>query len=365
MSDPIVSVVIPHYLGDIILECLRQLYDKTDADRIEVLVVDDQPYDDGSLARVSAMFPTVRMVPWQPVPGWTPGMQRNRGYGAGCNRGLEVARGRYTLLLNNDVIVQDGWLEPLIEVMESDSTIAACQPKLISVHQPDRFDYSGAAGGMMDAFGYAFCLGRLFDEVEVDRGQYDTVRDIFWTIGGAMFLRMSALRETGMMDEGFEMHMEEIDLCWRLHLAGRRIVSAPQSQAHHYGAMSLPADTFRKAYFNHRNNLVMIFKNWAPETLVWAFPVRLLMEAATVLLAPLKGDWRHPAAALLGLLWLISHPGDLARRRRQAQASRKVADSAVFRKQFRGSAVTGFFIRGRRTAADLMHKDRPARGPAR
>ena len=344
----LVTVVIPHYLGNVILECLEHLYRWTQRDDVEVLVVDNQPRDDGSLQQVSGRFPDVRLIRWQTAPGG------NIGYGAGCNRGLESARGRYVLLLNNDVIVTEGWLEPLLKVMDSDQRIAACQPKMLSAHEKNLFDSSGAAGGLMDSFGYPFCLGRVFDEVEVDAGQYDQSRDIFWAIGAAMFVRLAALADTGKMDEDYVMHMEEIDLCWRLHLAGYRVVSVPDSVVLHYGAMSLGTETFKKAYVNHRNNLVMVMKNWSLRTLLWALPIRLAMEGATVLAGPLKGQWRRSGAALAGLAWVLSHPLSILRRRRVSQASRQVSDAIIREKLYRGSVVVGFFLRGRRTASALL-----------
>ena len=275
-----------------------------------------------------------------------------RGMGAGCNRGLEVARGQYAMLLNSDVEVTDNWLASLVAVA-SDEGVAVCQPKVRSMQTRSRFDYGGAAGGMIDVLGFTFCRGRMFDVVEEDHGQYDRSEDIFWAMGGAMLIKMSCLEKTGLMDEDFYMHMEEIDLCWRFHLAGLRVLSVPGSVVYHHGAFSLKADSFRKTYLNHRNQLVLILKNWSFLNLSWAFPARVLLLSATLFLPLIKGNWKHPLAAIAGLLWVFTHPLNIWLRRSEARRSLAVSDAEVLRKMYRGSIVYQHYVRGVRTVAQL------------
>ncbi len=347
-EGPMVSIIVAHYLDDILSGCLRAIYERTQGVSFEVIVADDQPYDDGSLGRALQRFPDIRVVKTGGGNG-TP----TRGMAAGYNRGLEVARGRYAMLMNNDVEVSTGWLEALVAAAEADEGIGACQPKVLSAREPKRFDDGGAAGGMMDVLGYPFCLGRVFDTVEEDEGQYDSSRDLFWALGGAVFIRMSCLEKTGRMDEAFYMHMEEIDLCWRLHLAGFRVVSVPRSVVYHYGGWSLGTERFVRVYLKQRNNLVMVLKNWSAGRLLWIFPLRVCLELCT-LLAIFKGDWKHPAAALGGLLWVFTHPLNILRRRREAQRFRTVSDGEVAAKMYRGSVVFQYFVKGVRTAVKLL-----------
>ena len=348
LREPLVSVIVPHFLGDILLTCLEFLYERTTGVPFEVIVADDRPHDDGSLQRAQARFPEIRVV----------NVGGGKGMGAGCNRGLEAARGEYAMLLNNDVEVTEDWLAPLVAAMEADPRVGVCQPKVRSLHQREKFDYGGAAGGMMDMLGYTFCLGRLFETVEEDRGQYDRSQEIFWAVGGAMFLRMRCLRETGRMDEGFYMHMEEIDLCWRFHLVGYRVISVPESMVYHYGGWTLDAKGFQKAYLNHRNQLVMVLKNLSALTLAWVFPARVLMEMSTLLLGIVKRDWRRPAAALCGLCWVMFHPTAILRRRRDAQRVRVVKDAEIIGKMYRGVVGIRYFLRGVRKASDLHKRGR-------
>ena len=343
-EDPIVSVIIPHYLGDVLSECLKFIYKRTIGIPFEVIVADDQPYDDGSLGRATAAYSSVRVVK-------TGG---GKGMGAGCNRGLEAARGRYAMLLNNDVEVSEDWLRPLVETLERDERVAACQPKVLSMQDRSQFDYGGAAGGMMDYLGYTFCLGRILETVEADFGQYDESREIFWAIGGALFVRMDCVREVGLMDEAFHMHMEEIDWCWRLQLAGYRIVSTPAAVVYHYGGWTLEADSWKKAYYNHRNQMVMILKNLSVERLFWTFPARVCVEIGGMAVTALRGDWKHPLASLGGLFWIVTHPFNILTRRKVSQAARTVTDTVVARRMYRGSIAFQYFLKGARAATELL-----------
>ncbi len=346
-GEPLVSVIIPHYLGDIISECLTFVYERTIEIPFEVIVADDQPYDDGSLARALESFPNIVIVKTGGGNG-----QPTKGMGAGCNRGLEVAKGKYAMLLNSDVEVAENWVQPLIDAMEADKQVGACQPKVLSLRDREKFDYGGAAGGLMDVWGFTFCQGRLFETVEKDTGQYNQARDIFWAVGGAMFLRMACIKEIGMMDESFVMHMEEIDLCWRFHLAGYRIWYVPNSVVYHYGGFTLDADSYKKANFNHRNQLVMLLKNLSFTRLCVVFPVRIMMELANVLLL-FKGNWKHPLAALSGLVWVLTHPLSIAQRRFHTQKIRRVSDRDIADRFYSKSIVLQYFLRGVRTVQGL------------
>lgn len=351
MTEPDVSIIIPHYLGDILSDCLVTIYEHTDGPSFEVIVADDQPHDDGSIGRAVERWPDIRVVKTGGGNG-----KPTKGLAYGCNRGLEIARGRYAILLNNDVEVSEGWLQSLVVAADADPAIAAAQPKVRSMREKRRLDSEGAAGGMMDIYAYPFCLGRLFDTVEDDEGQYDQSRDIFWALGGAMFLRMDALETTGLLDEAFYMHMEEIDLCWRLHLSGYRIVSVPASVVYHWGGFSLTAESFQRLYLKHRNSLVMMIKNASAGSLLKRLPVRLMIEFLTGA-ALLKGDWKRAAAAWAGVLWVLTHPVNVLRRRTVSQKSRRVTDDVVGERMYRGSVVWAYYLAGKRSASEVIGGD--------
>ena len=174
---------------------------------------------------------------------------------------MEQIDSDYFILLNSDVEVQPDWIQPVIELMETDFDIAAAQPKILSFKEQDKFEYAGAAGGFLDVFGYPFCRGRIFDTVEFDHGQYNDVREIFWASGAALFVKRDKWIEIGGLDEDFFAHMEEIDLCWRLKNKGYKIMYCPDSIVYHLGGGTLNAENPFKTYLNFRNNLFLIQKN--------------------------------------------------------------------------------------------------------
>jgi GT2 family glycosyltransferase len=343
-EQPLVSVIIPHYLGDVVSRCLHSIARAPSAVSFEVIVVDDQPHDDGSLSRARAAFPALRVAK----------THGRHGFGTACNAGLAVARGKYLALLNNDAVVAQGWLEPLVDAAERDPGVGVLQAKIRSLQHPERFDYSGAAGGLMDWLGFPFALGRVFDAIEKDHGQYDRPRDIFWAVGCALFIRRSALEVTGGFDESFYMHMEEIDLCWRMHAAGFRVRSCPASVIYHENGHSLKQGSFKKAYLNHRNNLVLLLKNMPWSRLVWVLPVRLILIGAVAVLGIMRRDLLQPLAAVLGAAWVLVHTVGILRRRRLSRAARTVPDAAVLDQLQPSAIVIDHFVRRTMTAAQLL-----------
>lgn len=216
-----------------------------------VVIVADNGSTDGSLAMLEAEFPEVERLP----------LPENYGYAEGYNRALAQIAAPYYLLLNSDVETTPGWLAPLRRYMDAHPRCAACQPKLLDLKAPERFEYAGGAGGYLDRYGYPFCRGRVFASLEKDRGQYDAVAPLFWATGAALMVRAEAWRTAGGLDGRFFAHMEEVDLCWRLRARGHDIVCIPESRVFHLGGATLSAENPRKTFLNFRNNLLMLYKN--------------------------------------------------------------------------------------------------------
>ncbi len=245
---------------------------------LRVIVADNASTDD-SIAVVKNSFPSVEVIT----------SATNEGFAGGYNWALKLVTADYYVLLNSDVSVTAGWIEPIIALMEEDATIAACQPKLLSYHNPQLFEYAGAAGGWIDILGYPFSRGRIFDVCEPDGQQYDDTAPIFWASGAAMFVRAGVYHALGGLDGSFFAHQEEIDLCWRMQLAGYRIMSCPRSVVYHVGAGTLPRGG-RKVYLNFRNNLLMLYKNLPWYEKLWKLPLRLVLDGISAVKGLLTGD---------------------------------------------------------------------------
>ena len=244
------SVVILNWNGRTFLERFLPRLLETLPDYAEAVVCDNASTDD-SVTFMQEHFPQVRLLL----------NDRNEGFAKGYNLALQRVEAKYSCLLNSDIEVADGWIEPVIEQMDANEKIAAVQPKLLSFHRRDEFEYAGASGGYIDKYGYPFCRGRVFQNMEDDKGQYDDPREVFWATGACMFVRADLYHQIGGLDDSFFAHMEEIDLCWRLKNAGYKVYCCPQSKVYHIGGGTLPKNSPRKTYLNFRNNLSLLVKN--------------------------------------------------------------------------------------------------------
>ena len=218
-------------------------------DEATVYIADNGSTDD-SLALLRQHYPECPVIE----------LGRNWGFAEGYNRALAQIDAEYYLLLNSDIEATHHWLTPLLEFMDTHPHVAACQPKLLSMADHDRFEYAGASGGFLDRYGYPFCRGRLFDTVERDDGQYDTAAPILWATGAALIVRARVYKEVGGLDARFFAHNEEIDLCWRMRIKGYEVWCLPDSQVYHLGGGTLPKGNPMKTFLNFRNNLTMLYK---------------------------------------------------------------------------------------------------------
>ena len=246
-----VAVVILNYNGQKFLEqFLPNVIANCDPALAEVIVADNASTDD-SVEFMREHFPDIRLIE----------NGSNGGFSMGYNLALRQIDAEYYVLLNSDIEVASHWTEPVVELMDAHPEIAACQPKILSYYHKEKFEYAGASGGFIDQYGYPFCRGRIFQNLEDDKGQYDTPCEVFWATGACMFVRADLYHQIGGLDDSFFAHMEEIDLCWRLKNAGYKVYCCPQSKVYHIGGGTLPKNSPRKTYLNFRNNLSLLVKN--------------------------------------------------------------------------------------------------------
>lgn len=249
----------------------------------EIIVADNGSTDE-SVVWIKEYYPTLRLICFD----------KNHGFAAGYNRALKQVDAEYFVLLNSDVRVPEGWLEPMIEHLDAHPECAACQPKILSDSAPDTFEYAGAAGGYIDVLGYPYCRGRLMSHIEKDHGQYDSDAEIFWATGACMVIRSAEYWDAGGLDGRFFAHQEEIDLCWRLKARGKSIRCIAASSVYHLGGGSLGYESPFKTKLNFRNNALLLYKNMAMSMYIYVRPLRILLDmlAAMQMLAR-----RNPANA--------------------------------------------------------------------
>ena len=246
-----IAIVILNWNGvDMMRRYLTDVVNYSIVDNAVVYVADNASTDD-SVEMLRSEYPQVKVIL----------LEKNWGFAEGYNKALSQVEAEYYVLLNSDVKVTHHWLQPLVEFMDAHSDVAACQPKLLSIIDTDSFEYAGACGGFIDLYGYPFCRGRVFNTIERDKGQYDTAMPILWATGACMMIRSSDYWNAGGFDGRFFAHNEEIDLCWRLRLLGRKVYCIPDSAVFHLGGGTLPKSNPMKTYLNFRNNLTMLYKN--------------------------------------------------------------------------------------------------------
>ena len=303
------------------------------------IIVADNASTDDSVKFLQENYPQVLIIQ----------NKSNEGFARGYNTALKQVEADYYVLLNSDVEVTPNWIQPVIELMESDATIAACQPKVMAYDKKNQFEYAGAGGGWLDKFGYPFMRGRVFDDCETDTGQYDDVQQCFWATGAAFFVRPAIYHELGGLDEFFFAHQEEIDLCWRAQLAGYKIFVQPASVVYHVGGGTLAKGNSRKAFLNFRNNLIMLAKNLPVSTVVWKLPFRMLLDVLSALRGLLGGDGGYFLAVWKAHFhfvgWLLSD---------KKQSVFPVKKDGKLYGWYNGSVVWAYFIRKKKTFLEII-----------
>jgi hypothetical protein len=330
-----VAVVILNYNGkDFLRKFLPSVIEQTAMDA-EIWVADNNSLD-GSIEVMQEEFPQVKLLE----------NKYNAGFAGGYNAALKRIEADYYVLLNSDIEVTENWINPVIELMDADSSIAACQPKILSYYNQDEFEYAGAGGGFIDRWGYPFCRGRIFQAIEKDEGQYDDAVEIFWATGACMFVKADIYHEFGGLDEDFFAHMEEIDFCWRLKNAGYKIMFCPSSKVYHVGGGTLPKKSARKTYLNFRNNFSLLYKNLPEGQLFKTFAVRLVLDGIAGIKFLIEGDFQDFIAVIEAHLYFYRNYSKLKKKRKSIkhkQVTRIYTKNLVYQ----------HYIKGRKKFSDL------------
>lgn len=302
---------------------------------VRIIVADNASHDD-SVTMLQTEFPDIEIIQ----------NKTNGGFARGYNEALAHIDADYFILLNSDIKVTPGWIDPVISLMEADHSIAACQPTIRSYHQPDFFEYAGAAGGFIDIFGYPFCRGRLFQHLETDHGQYSSTREVFWATGACMFIRADLFKQNGGFDEDFFAHMEEIDLCWRLKHQGYKIMACAESKVFHVGGGTLPKISSFKTYLNMRNNITLLYKNLPGERLIPVFVSRLILDGIAAFKFLVDGGFADFWAVIRAHL-------SFYRNFSKHKHKRKLINHKYVSQVYQGNIVIDHFIKGLKHFSDI------------
>ncbi|HEY0741981.1 MAG TPA: glycosyltransferase family 2 protein [Chryseosolibacter sp.] len=294
--------------------------------------VADNASTDNSLQILQDKFPSVKVI----------ALEKNYGFCGGYNRALNAIDSEYYVLLNSDVEVTPGWLDPLVRILDNDPNAAAVQPKILSYRDRHQFEYAGAAGGFIDSLGYPFCRGRIFTTVEIDQHQYDDELPIFWSTGACFIIRSKVYHHFSGLDEDLFAHMEEIDLCWKIHRTRQKVMYSGKSSVYHLGAGTLGYDNPKKVYLNFRNGLILIYKHLDPAELLYKLPVRLMLDWLAALVFLVQGK---PKNALSVAQAHVDFGKALAKHRTKRKIIREQYPSYSRKTIYRGSILLDYYLK--------------------
>ena len=341
MNQGLVAVAILNYNGKKWLELFLQnvIDNSTDAD---IVVIDNGSTDDSVKFLQNQYGNQIRIIT----------LDKNYGFTGGYNRGLSELEHKYFVLLNSDIEVTPNWLKEPIKLLEEDTSIAACQPKIKAYHNKEYFEHAGAAGGMIDKWGYPFCRGRIFMTAEKDDEQYEKPCEIFWATGACLFIRSAVFKEFKGFQEEFFAHMEEIDLCWRIKNANHKIYYTPESTVYHVGGGTLSTSNPRKTFLNFRNGLALIFINLPTSKLIPVLYWRMILDGVAAVQFTLVGHFKDAWAIFKAHMSFYANLKTWRRARKFAQSKKT---NEAYEVTLKKSIVFQYFIKKNKTYKQLSH----------
>ena len=339
-----VAIVILNWNGKNFLEKFLPSVFAYNSTFSEIIVADNASSDD-SVSFLKSKYPQVRIIH----------NANNGGFAKGYNDALKFVEAEYYVLLNSDVEVTPNWIDAVVEIMDRDKSIVACQPKIKAYSNKKLFEYAGAAGGFIDKYGYPFCRGRILDTLEEDIGQYNDVREIFWATGACLFVRAELYHKVNGFDEDFFAHMEEIDLCWRLKNLGYKVMYCPDSTVYHVGGGTLNKTSPKKTYLNFRNNLILLCKNHPPQYFFLKLMWRMNLDGIAGMKFLLSGQFSHFIAVLKAHKSFYSTLSTTLKKRK---ILKKQVTTYTTTAVYLHSIIADYYIRGKRTFKEIDLKNR-------
>ncbi len=339
MSNPKVAVVILNFNGKHLLQKFLPTA-VLHSINAKIYVADNASTDDSCLY-LKETYPEIEIVK----------LQENYGFAKGYNEALKHVDADYFVILNSDVEVTPNWIEPIINLMEANKTIAAAQPKILFYNAKNEFEYAGACGGFIDKYGYPFCRGRIFNSLEKDNAQYNNAIEIFWATGACMFVRSSVFNELKGFDSFYFAHMEEIDLCWRINNTGHKIMAIPQSVVYHVGGGTLDKLSPRKTFLNFRNSLISLTKNNAHGVLLFKIITRLILDGVAGIKFFFEGNARHSWAIVKAHFSFYAHLRHTLQQRKEIKSLRNYTPCT--KQIYQGSIVFDYYLKQKKLFSEL------------
>jgi GT2 family glycosyltransferase len=337
------AIVILNWNGLGYLKMFLEKVTRLSADTDTIVYVADNGSSDGSAEWVASNAGRVNLIRFE----------KNFGFADGYNHALKQIDAKYYAIINSDIEVTEGWLKPLVDYMDNNPDVASCQPKILSYHHKDYFEYAGAAGGYLDKYGYPLCRGRIFYSVEKDTGQYDKPAEIFWSTGACMLVRSDAWKTCGGFDADFFAHMEEIDLCWRFHKSGYRVSFIPGSVVYHVGGGALPYNSPFKTYLNFRNSLYLLYKNLPEDKFKKILLYRKMLDGLAACFFLIKGQFRSAVSVWKAHVDYYKNAGSLKEKRKIVKSlSEKNENCDLLMNK---SIVFEFYLKGHKTFSSIFH----------
>jgi len=320
-NSPFISIIILNYNGkDFLKPCLDSVL-SAQYENLEIIIVDNGSTDE-SVAYIQENYGSIENLTI---------IKKGKNFGVpeGRNIGLKQARGEYVIFLDNDTIVDKNWIEGFLEAFNVDERIAVAQAKLLSINEKDRFDH---AGDYLTTFGF------LQDRADgaKDTGQFDRVENIFNAKGAAIMIKNSVLKEVGTFDSSYFMYLEETDFCWRIWLAGYRVVFAPKAVVWHEPSLDdserkKASSKFIVRYYGCRNYIITVLKNagfiWLLRFSFFQIPCFFMLS----LLFLLTGKVKDSFYIIRALLSIAKDLPQILKKRNLVQGKiRKLKDSQFF-----------------------------------
>lgn len=340
--EPKVEVIILHHDGlEIIKNCLESLKKNT-YQNLKVTIV-NQDCSDGSEELIKKNYKWINLVV----------KANNDSFAKANNDFLKKSEAKYCILLNDDTEQEPNWISEMVNIAEKDKKISSLQPKVLSLRNKEFFEYAGAAGGYIDKYGYPLCQGRVFETLEKDNGQYEKITQTFWSCGVAIMLNMEALHKVGYLDEDYGSYGEEIDLCWRMNLAGYKQIYVPKSRIYHLGSGTWNKRKYilKKEFLTHRNHILMLVKNYSSKTLISVLPGKLVLEAMAFFIFLFKKPYIS-YGVLSSLAHLSLHPGMLIKKHTENKKIRILKDKEIMKMMVNRSAVFQYYLQNKKTFKD-------------